>query len=77
MSDVGGVVETTIKGLIKIGETTIENAEVEGLLAKTVAGVAIVAVGAAAFARYKVVTDSSAAKNVATVADAVSKSKDR
>ena len=76
MSDISGV-EATIKGLIEFGETTIDNAEVEGLLAKTVAGVAIIAVGAAAFALYKVVTDSGAAENVATVADAVSKTKDR
>lgn len=75
MSDVGSVVDLAIKGLIKIGETTIDNAEVEGLLGKAAVGVAAAGVLAGAYGLYKVITDSSAAKNVATVAEAVYKSK--
>ena len=75
MSDVGSVVDLAIKGLIKIGETTIDNAEVEGLLGKAAVGVAAAGVLAGAYGLYKVITDSSAAKNVATVAEAVYKPK--
>lgn len=75
MSDVGSVVESAIKGLIQIGGTTIDNEEVEGLLGKAVVGIAAASILIGGYGLYKVITDSSAAKNVATVAKAVYKPK--
>lgn len=77
MSDIGSFAEMTLKNVIQIGETIIDNVEVEGLLAKAAVGVAAVGTAAAVYGLYKVLTDSSAAENVATVAEAVNKHKER
>lgn len=56
-----------VQGIIKIGDTVIDNADVEEILAKAGAAAVVGAVGIAAYSAYKVLTDEDSANNASKV----------